>query len=88
MDDEADESEEMEVDEKRKRKRKRKYGHHLMFTEWLCEVPYDLEENWFVKFCPYGKRCLVVAEKVITVVIKQKNLLKKKNVLVQNHKLQ
>lgn len=60
----TDESEEMEVEEKRKRKRKRKYANRLMFTEWLCDVPSDLEENWYVKFCPYGKRCLVVAEKV------------------------
>lgn len=60
-----EEDEEMEVDKVTLSKRKRKYANRLMFTEWLCDVPSDLEENWFVKFCPYGKRCLVVAEKVI-----------------------
>lgn len=64
FDNEIDKSEEMEVEERRKIKRKKKYANRLMFTEWLCEIPCDLEENWFVKFCPYGKRCLVVAEKV------------------------
>lgn len=59
-----EEEEAMEVDKITKNKRKRKYSNYLMFTEWLCELPHDLEENWFVKFCPYGKRCLVVAEKV------------------------
>lgn len=45
-----------------------------MFTEWLCELPIDLEENWFVKFCPYGKRCLVVAEKVKLICINVLNI--------------
>lgn len=54
----------MEVDKTRKRKRRKQYKNRLMFTEWLCEIPEDLEENWCVKFCPYGRRCLVVAEKV------------------------
>lgn len=58
----------MDVDQIKKSKRKRKYRNRLMFTEWLCEVPSDLEENWFVKFCPYGKRCLVVSEKVTSVI--------------------
>lgn len=59
-----EDDEAMEVDKPTKNKRKKKYSNYLMFTEWLCELPVDLEEKWFVKFCPYGKRCLVVAEKV------------------------
>lgn len=64
--DENDDLETMDVDFVAKNRRKRKYRNHLMFTEWFCEIPDDLEENYLVKFCPYGKRCLVVAEKVNT----------------------
>lgn len=37
----------------------------LMLSEWLCEVPNDLECNWFIKLSPEGQRRLVVASKVL-----------------------
>lgn len=36
-----------------------------MLSEWLVEVPEDLDVSWFLKICPVGHRCLVVAHKVI-----------------------
>ncbi|GBM83743.1 Snurportin-1 [Araneus ventricosus] len=44
----------------------RSYRNQLMLSEWLVEVPDDLEEQWFLKLCPVGKRCLIVASKGIT----------------------
>ena len=35
-----------------------------MFSEWLDEVPDDLETKWIMCMCPVGKRCLVVASEV------------------------
>ena len=32
-----------------------------MLSEWMEEVPDDLESNWLVKMVPVGKRMLVVA---------------------------
>ena len=36
----------------------------LMFSEWMIEVPSDLEENWVMVPCPVAKRVLVVASDV------------------------
>ncbi|XP_023026331.1 snurportin-1 [Leptinotarsa decemlineata] len=33
----------------------------LMLSEWLTEIPEDLDENWIVKFAPEGFRVLLVA---------------------------
>lgn len=33
-------------------------------SEWLAEIPEDLDVAWFFKICPIGHRCLVVAHKV------------------------
>lgn len=35
-----------------------------MLSEWLVDVPVDLEEEWVVVVCPVGKRALVVASRV------------------------
>ena len=35
-----------------------------MLSEWMVEVPEDLEENWLMVACPWGKRCLIVASHV------------------------
>jgi hypothetical protein len=40
------------------------YADVLMFSEWLEEVPNDLEDKWIMVICPVGKRCLVVASGV------------------------
>ncbi|XP_064474621.1 snurportin-1-like isoform X2 [Ornithodoros turicata] len=45
------------------KKPERSYKNQLMLSEWLVDVPEDLEENWIVVPCPVGKRCLVVAYK-------------------------
>ncbi|RNA37132.1 snurportin-1 [Brachionus plicatilis] len=44
------------------------YSNQLMFSEWLIEVPNDLDQNWIMAVCPVGKRCLVVASEGITSV--------------------
>lgn len=46
------------------RKRYKRYHSRLMLSEWMCEVPVDLEENWLFKICPVGVRNIVVANKV------------------------
>ncbi|XP_060066371.1 uncharacterized protein LOC132546666 [Ylistrum balloti] len=33
----------------------------VMFSEWMTEVPEDLEKNWFMVVCPKGKRNLVIS---------------------------
>lgn len=35
-----------------------------MLSEWLVDVPVDLEQEWVVVVCPVGKRALVVASRV------------------------
>lgn len=53
--------EQMEVDENQKPK-KQKFK--LMLSEWLSDVPNDLEEKWLIKFCPKGYRRMIIAHKV------------------------
>lgn len=43
-----------------------KFANQLMLSEWLVDVPTDLEENWLVKPCPKGRRMLVVAHQGTT----------------------
>ncbi|KFM80636.1 hypothetical protein X975_25159, partial [Stegodyphus mimosarum] len=57
---EEENSEEMDVEEYVK-KPPRSYKNQLMYSEWLVEVPSDLESQWFLMLCPVGKRCLVVS---------------------------
>ncbi|NXX94923.1 SPN1 protein, partial [Centropus bengalensis] len=57
------EEEEMDVDAKRLPKR---YANQLMLSEWLVDVPSDLEQEWVVVVCPVGKRALVVASRGTT----------------------
>lgn len=42
------------------------YKNQLMLSEWMVDVPPDLEQNWMVVVCPIGKRCLIVASKGVT----------------------
>lgn len=35
-----------------------------MLSEWLIDVPVDLEQEWLAVVCPVGKRALVVASRV------------------------
>ncbi|KAF2985404.1 hypothetical protein EK904_005538 [Melospiza melodia maxima] len=37
-----------------------------MLSEWLVDVPSDLEQEWVVVVCPVGKRALVVASRGTT----------------------
>lgn len=43
--------------------RKRIYAGILMMSEWLLQVPTDLDSKWFVTPCPVGKRTLVVSSR-------------------------
>lgn len=47
--------------ESRPRKPPRAYKDQLMLSEWLVEVPCDINTEWLLKLCPVGKRSLVVA---------------------------
>ncbi|XP_051484541.1 snurportin-1 [Apus apus] len=58
------EEEEMEVDAGKKLPKR--YANQLMLSEWLVDVPLDLEQEWVVVVCPVGKRALVVASKGTT----------------------
>ena len=35
-----------------------------MLSEWLVDVPDDLQQEWFMVICPKGKRNLVIAANV------------------------
>lgn len=62
VDDEEDDVEEMDTTgEIRERRLRRTYSKQLMLSEWLVEVPEDLEKNWLLLLCPEGRRNLVVA---------------------------
>ncbi|XP_021263181.1 snurportin-1, partial [Numida meleagris] len=58
---EEEEEEEMEVDAGRRLPKR--YANQLMLSEWLVDVPVDLEQEWIVVVCPVGKRALVVASR-------------------------
>uniref|UniRef100_A0A8V0ZJT2 Snurportin-1 n=1 Tax=Gallus gallus TaxID=9031 RepID=A0A8V0ZJT2_CHICK len=57
----GDGEEEMEVDAGRRLPKR--YANQLMLSEWLVDVPVDLEQEWIVVVCPVGKRALVVASR-------------------------
>ena len=38
----------------------------LMLSEWLVDVPSELDTDWLMVVCPVGKRSLIVASKVGT----------------------
>eukprot|EP00092_Neocalanus_flemingeri_P017977 GFUD01019453.1.p1 GENE.GFUD01019453.1~~GFUD01019453.1.p1 ORF type:complete len:411 (-),score=118.70 GFUD01019453.1:792-2024(-) len=60
--DEEEEEEEMDTSgEIRQRKLRKTYKNQLMLSEWLVEVPEDLEKNWLLLLCPEGRRNFVVA---------------------------
>jgi len=62
IDEDEDEVEEMDTTgEIRERRLRRTYSKQLMLSEWLVEVPEDLEDNWLLLLCPEGRRNLVVA---------------------------
>ncbi|PAA71244.1 hypothetical protein BOX15_Mlig024661g1, partial [Macrostomum lignano] len=50
----------------RKRRPGKNYRNQLMLSEWLMEIPDNLETEFLLKLCPQGKRVLVVAAKGIT----------------------
>ena len=35
-----------------------------MLSEWMIDVPENLETHWVAVACPEGRRCLVIAAKV------------------------
>lgn len=60
--DEEEEDEEMDTSgEIRQRRLRKTYKNQLMLSEWLVEVPEDLETNWLMLLCPEGRRNFVVA---------------------------
>ncbi|XP_036391120.1 snurportin-1 isoform X1 [Megalops cyprinoides] len=60
-----EEDEGMQIEQRKKLPRH--YGNQLMLSEWLVDVPPDLDTDWLMVVCPVGKRSLVVASKGSTV---------------------
>lgn len=58
---EDDGGELMEIDRVRKQK---VIKFKMTMSEWFTQIPEDLSENWVLKFCPAGKRRLVISAKV------------------------
>ncbi|XP_023811404.1 snurportin-1 isoform X1 [Oryzias latipes] len=54
------EEEGMEIE---KRKLPKHYANQLMLSEWLVDVPSELDTDWLLVVCPVGKRSLIVASK-------------------------
>lgn len=40
------------------------FAPQLMLSEWLVDVPAELDTDWLMVVCPVGKRSLIVASKV------------------------
>lgn len=40
-----------------------------MLSEWLVDLPVDFEQEWIMVISPIGKRCLVVASRVILITL-------------------
>uniref|UniRef100_UPI003AAABC85 snurportin-1 n=1 Tax=Centroberyx gerrardi TaxID=166262 RepID=UPI003AAABC85 len=54
------EEEGMEIE---RRKLPKHYANQLMLSEWLVDVPAELDADWLMVVCPVGKRSLIVASK-------------------------
>uniref|UniRef100_A0A452ITQ4 Snurportin-1 n=1 Tax=Gopherus agassizii TaxID=38772 RepID=A0A452ITQ4_9SAUR len=54
-------NEDMDVDVGKKLPKR--YANQLMLSEWLIDVPPDLEQEWILVMCPMGKRALIVASR-------------------------
>ncbi|NXD29355.1 SPN1 protein, partial [Spelaeornis formosus] len=63
---EGEDAEEEEMDVDACKKLPKRYANQLMLSEWLVDVPSDLEQEWVVVVCPVGKRALVVASQGTT----------------------
>ncbi|KAK3925361.1 Snurportin-1 [Frankliniella fusca] len=50
----------------RSEQKKWTFTNQLMLSEWLVDIPPDLEDNWLLKPCPKGRRMLVVAHEGFT----------------------
>ncbi|XP_067046363.1 snurportin-1-like isoform X3 [Acropora muricata] len=49
-----------------KKKKFNPYAYQLMLSEWLVDVPDDLQQEWLMVLCPFGKRNLVIASNGFT----------------------
>lgn len=49
-----------------KKKKFNPFAYQLMLSEWLVDVPGDLEQEWLMVVCPFGKRNLVIASNGFT----------------------
>jgi snurportin-1 len=68
LDQQPEEEEDMDTAEYRQRRMAKSYKKQLMLSEWLVEVPEDLNTNWILILCPEGRRNFVVASNGITKV--------------------
>jgi len=72
-DPEAEGEDQMDINEIARRPQRRRpdqiwntYRDTLMFSEWLVEIPEDMESEWLVLPVPMGKRSLLVASHNVT----------------------
>lgn len=54
-----------------RRKKKRYMAGQLMLSEWMFDVPPDLEENWCMVACPKGNRAVVTTSRGCTRAFKK-----------------
>ncbi|XP_022917925.1 snurportin-1 isoform X2 [Onthophagus taurus] len=59
-----------------KEKGRNKFKVKLMLSEWMVDIPIDLDESWYYKVCPKGVRNLVIAKAGVTKVYNRLNQLK------------
>ncbi|XP_004473551.1 snurportin-1 isoform X2 [Dasypus novemcinctus] len=60
---EEDKKDDEEMDIDAGKKLPKRYANQLMLSEWLIDVPSDLDQEWIVVVCPIGKRALIVASR-------------------------
>lgn len=54
----------VKVEDKQEKPKCDKLRDLFMLSEWMTELPVDFRDNWLMKLCPVGKRCLVRSCKV------------------------
>ncbi|XP_041966122.1 snurportin-1 isoform X2 [Alosa alosa] len=58
-----EDAEDQNMEIQRIKKLPKHYANQLMLSEWLVEVPAELDSDWLLVVCPVGKRSLVIASK-------------------------
>lgn len=52
------------------------WANQMMIPEWMIEIPSDLSHSWLVMPRPEGQRCLVIAERGLTVARRRNGIVR------------